>query len=157
MERRNHPAADDKLAGTEGAVWYVTEPLGRVTLWKCKPESVDEIHWAVGINKAAVIATCWNALETANTLTYETLLPLLLEEYQPDGIEEFRANIDAAIRQMNAELAFRERVRWAYEAIKAQGLSITRDEGAEMRQLSRQFPREQMGRVCTAIVSLGGD
>ena len=33
LERRNRPAADNKLTGTEGAVWYVTEPGGRVTLW----------------------------------------------------------------------------------------------------------------------------
>lgn len=157
MERRNRPAADDKLAGTEGAVWYVTEPSGRVTLWKCKPESVEEIHWAVGINKAAVIATCWNALETTDTLTYETLLPLLLEEYQPDDIEKFRANIDDALRQVNAEQAFRQRVREAYEAVKAEGLSITRDKGAVMRQLSGKFPREQMARVYAEIVSFGGD
>lgn len=155
MERRNRPAADNKLAGTEGVVWYVTEPSGRVTLWKCKPESVEEIHWAVGINKAAVIATCWNALETTDTLTYETLLPLLLEEYQPDDIEKFRANIDDALRQVNAEQAFRQRVREAYEAVKARGLSITRDKAAVMRQLSGKFPREQMGHVYAAIVRLG--
>lgn len=155
MERRNRPAADDQLSGTEGAVWYVTEPSGRMTLWKCKPESVEEIHWAVGINKAAVIATCWNALETADTLSYETLLPLLLEEYQPDDIGKFRANIDDAIRQVNAEQAFRERVREAYAAVKAQGLSLTRDKAAVMRQLSGQFPRDQMGHVYAAIVRLG--
>ena len=64
METRNHRTEDEKLAGTEGAVWYVEEPDGRVTLWKCKPESVEAIHWALGINKKAVIATCWNFLET---------------------------------------------------------------------------------------------
>ncbi|HMO63649.1 MAG TPA: hypothetical protein PKE47_00200 [Verrucomicrobiota bacterium] len=155
LERRNRPAADDRLSGTEGAVWYVTEPSGRVTLWKCKPESVEAIHWAVGVNKAAVIATCWNALETADTLTYETLLPLLLEEYQPDDLEKFRANIDDAIRQVNAEQAFRERVRAAYETVRAQGLSITRDKAAVMRQLAGKFPRDQMGQVFAAIVRLG--
>jgi hypothetical protein len=49
--QRNRPAADDKLSGTAGAVWVVTEPAGRVTMWKCKPESVEEIHWATGISK----------------------------------------------------------------------------------------------------------
>ena len=86
MNKGNRPAADDRLSGTEGAVWYVTEPSGRVTMWKCKPESVEEIHWATGISKNAVIATCWNALETSDTLDYDVLLPLLLEEYQPGGV-----------------------------------------------------------------------
>ncbi|MBI2928982.1 MAG: hypothetical protein HYY24_25235 [Verrucomicrobia bacterium] len=155
MEKRNRPVADDKLAGIEGAVWYVTEPSGRVTMWKCKPESVEEIHWATGINKAAVIATCWNALETSDVLNYDVLLPLLLEEYQPDDIEKFRANIDDALRQVNVEQEFRQKVRAAYEAVKAQGLSITRDKAAVMRALSGQFPRDKMGHVYAAIVRFG--
>ena len=155
MEGRNKPAADDKLSGTEGAVWYVSEPSGRVTLWKCKPESVEEIHWATGINKTAVIATCWNALETSDVLNYDVLLPLLLEEYQSDDIEKFRANIDDGIRQVNAEQAFRQRVRTAYESLKMQGLSITRDKAAVMRALSTQFARNEMGHVYAAIVRLG--
>ncbi len=155
MNSRNHPAADDKLTGTEGAVWYVTEPSGQVTLWKCKPESVEEIHWATGINKVAVIATCWNALETADVLNYDVLLPLLLEEYQIDDIERFRANIDDGIRQVNVEQEFRQKVRAAYEEVKAQGLSLTKDKGAVMRALSTQFPRDQMGHVYAAIVRLG--
>jgi hypothetical protein len=155
MNQRNRPAADDKLSGTEGAVWYVTEPAGRVTLWKCKPESVEEIHWAIGINKAAVIATCWNALETSDALNYDVLLPLLLEEYQPDDIEKFRPHIDDALRQVNAEQEFRQTVRAAYQALKAQGLSITKDKAAVMRALSGQFRRDQMGHVYAAIVRYG--
>ena len=155
MERRNRPAADDQLSGTEGAVWYVSEPSGRVTLWKCKPESVEEIHWATGINKAAVIATCWNALEVSDTLDYEVLLPLLLEEYQADDIEKYRANIDDAIRQVNLEQAFRQSVRDAYESARTQGLSLTRNKAEVMRLLSTQFPRERMKHVYSAIVRLG--
>jgi len=155
MERRNKPTADDKVSGTEGTVWYVTEPTGRVTMWKCKPESVEDIHWATGINKAAVIATCWNALETSDVLNYDVLLPLLLEEYQPDDVEKYRTNIDDAIRQVNVEQEFRQKVRTAYEALKAQGLSITRDKTAAMRALSGQFRRDQMGHVYAAIVRLG--
>jgi hypothetical protein len=93
MNQRNRPAADDKLHGTEGAVWYVSEPSGRVTMWKCKPESVEEIHWATGINKVAVIATCWNALEASDVLNLDVLRPLLLEEYQPGGPQRRRCRV----------------------------------------------------------------
>ena len=155
MEQRNRPAADDKLTGTEGAVWYVSEPSGRVTVWKCKPESVEAIHWATGINKVAIIATCWNALETADLLNYDVLLPLLLEEYQLDDIEKFRANIDDGIRQVNLEQEFRQQIRAAYEALKTQGLSLARDKAAVMRVLSGQFPRDRMGHVYTALVRFG--
>ena len=155
MNQGNRPAADDRLSGTEGAVWYVTEPSGRVTMWKCKPESVEEIHWATGISKSAVIATCWNALETSDTLNYDVLLLLLLEEYAPEDIEKFRSNIDDAIHHVNAEQAFRVSVRDAYQAIKTKGLSITRDKAAVMRALSGKFPRDRMGHVYAAIVGMG--
>ena len=156
LEARNRPADEDRLSGAEGAVWYVTEPSGRVTMWKCKPESVEAIHWATGINKAAVIATCWNALETSDELSYEALVPLLLEEYQADDIERFRPHIDDAIRYVSAQQAFQQRVREAYEELTAQGLSIGRDKAAVMRALSPRFPRDQMRHVYAAIVRLGG-
>jgi hypothetical protein len=152
LEGRNTATDDEKIRGSEGAVWFVTEPGGRVTLWKCKPESVEAIHWATGINKVAVIATCWNALETADELTYEALLPLLLEEYQADDIEKFRPVIEEAIRQVRAEQEFRDRVRAAYEELTATGLSITRDKAAVMRALSPKFRRDEMGRVYSAIL-----
>jgi hypothetical protein len=155
IETGNRPASDDKIRGSEGAVWFVTEPGGRVTLWKCKPESVEAIHWAAGINKVAVVATCWNALETADELTYETLLPLLLEEYQPDDIEKFRPYIDEAIRQVLAEQEFRGRVRAAYAELAAAGLSLANDKTAVMRALSQQFRRDEMGRVYAALVNSG--
>lgn len=151
IESGNRSASDGKILGSEGAVWFVTEPGGRTTLWKCKPESVEAIHWAAGINKAAVIATCWNALETADELSYETLLPLLLEEYQADDIEKFRTNIDEAIAHVRAEQEFRSRVRAAYGELTAAGLSLPDDKSAVMRALSTKFRREEMGRVYAAI------
>jgi len=156
MEGRNRPIEDEKLSGIEGAVWYVTEPSGRVTLWKCKPESVEAIHWAVGINKAAVIATCWNALETSDVLNYDMLLPLLLEEYESDAIERFRPNIDAAIAEVNREFAFRQKVWASYAELQAKGLSL-RDQKAEvMRSLSQHFRRDEMKRVYSALASKEG-
>jgi hypothetical protein len=156
MESRNRPGQDEKLCGTEGAVWYVAEPSGRVTLWKCKPESVEQIHWATGINKPAVIATCWNALETSDELNYEVLVPLLLEEYQLDDIQRFRPHIDAAILDVKREFSFRQRVWAAYEDLHAKGLSLRADKGAVMRALSTQFKREEMSRVFTALARREG-
>lgn len=150
MESRNRPVEDERLSGTEGAIWYVVEPAGRVTLWKCKPESVEQIHWTAGINKKAVIATCWNALETNDELTYEALLPLLLEEYQEDDIRKFRPVIDECIRMVREENQFKERVLDEYQRV---GISIEADKGAVMRALSKVFPREQMKKVHAAIIN----
>ena len=149
MEKRMKHADDEKLVGMEGTVWYIEEPNARITMWKCKPESVEEIHWAVGINKKAVLATCWNYLETGDVLNYENLLPLLLEEYELRDIENFRKYIDNCILQVNQEVEFRERVLNAYDKL---GVSIDADKGAVMRAMSQHFDRGDMQKVYTTIV-----
>jgi hypothetical protein len=148
MEKQNRPAEDDKISGTEGTVWYVETPNGRVSMWKCKPESVENIHWATGINKEAVRATCWNYLETGDDLSYDALLPLLLEEYQIDDIEIFRENIEMCIKEVRGELEFKERVLALYDSL---GLSITKDKNAAMRALSQNFRKEDIRNVFTII------
>jgi hypothetical protein len=149
MEKRNRHTEDDKLIGTEGTVWYVEEPNGRVSMWKCKPESVEEIHWAVGINKKAVIATCWNFLETSDDLRYDTLLPLLLEDYQDREIEMFRPHIENCIKQVKYEFEFKERVLAEYDKL---GKSIHEEKADVMRALSPHFRREEMKKVYTMLV-----
>ncbi len=150
MEKRNRPVEDERLAGTEGSVWFVVEPAGRVTLWKCKPESVEQIHWTAGINKKAVIATCQNCLETNDDLTYEALEPLLLEEYGEDDIRRFRPSIDECILMVRAEQEFKARVLSEYKKI---GVTLEADKGAVMRALSKVFAREEMKKVHSAIVN----
>ena len=103
LEARNVRISDEQLSGTEGAVWCVTEPSGEVSLWKCKPESIEEIHWATGINKQAVLATCWNALETVDELSFDTVRPLLLEEYPPEDIDAFRPDCRRPLRAPQAQ------------------------------------------------------
>lgn len=152
MERGNHATDDDKLTGTEGLVWYVEEPSGALTLFKCKPESVEAIHWALGINKQAVLATCWNLLETQDELSYDALLPLLLEEYGAEEIENFRPHVEDCLRQVRETLAYRERVLAAYRAL---GLSVTEHKAEVMRALSAQFPRGEMKKVYSIVARYG--
>lgn len=153
-EANNSPADDDKIRGTEGSVWYVTTEIGDVVLFKCKPESVEAIHWAVGINKAAVEMTCWNLLETNDTLNFETLEPLLLEEYDQDEIDRFRDHIDACIQHVNMELDFRDRALAVYEGV---GVSLAEDKGAVMRAIatSGEFTKPEMKKVFSVISKFG--
>ena len=153
LEARNVRISDEQLSGTEGAVWCVTEPSGEVSLWKCKPESIEEIHWATGINKQAVLATCWNALETVDELSFDPVRPLLLEEYPPEDIDAFRPHIDDCIAAVRAELDFRARVLAAYEAIRAERLSFPADKAAVMRLLAPRFTKNEMRRVYAALVA----
>lgn len=149
MENRNRAAEDDKLIGMEGTVWYLEEPGGKVSMWKCKPESVEAIHWANSINKKAVIATCWNFLETNDDLNYDALKPLLLEDYQSEEIEHFRPHVENCIQQVRREAELKEQVLARYDAL---GMSIHEDKAAVMRALSPHFARGDMKKVFTLII-----
>ncbi|HIJ41608.1 MAG TPA: hypothetical protein HPP90_11120 [Deltaproteobacteria bacterium] len=143
---------DDKLSGHEGAVWYVTTAKMERVLFKCKPESVEAIHWKGGINKAAVMATCWNLLETEDVPDYGKLERLLLEEYSQAEIDAFREHIDACIAFVGEELSFRECVLEAYHGI---GIKLNEDKASVMRMLSSRFPRALMKKVFTLISRYG--
>ncbi len=151
-EKKNQKGDDDKIKGTEGTVWYVKPKSEEYVLFKCKPESVEEMHWATGINKAAVEMTCWNLLETEDTLTYEALLPLLLEDYTEREISGFRAHIEECISKVGGEMSFRIRVLEEYEKV---GIKLSEDKGAVMRELSAKFARNEMKKVFTIISNHG--
>jgi hypothetical protein len=143
---------DEKLRGYEGAVWYVTTANMERVLFKCKPESVEAIHWKGGINKAAVMATCWNLLETEDFLEYGKLERLLLEEYSQAEIDAFREHIDACIADVSEELNFRNLVLEAYAKI---GIKLAADKASVMRKLSTEFPKTLMKKVFTLISRYG--
>ena len=143
---------DDKLRGHEGAVWYVTTASMERVLFKCKPESVEAIHWKGGINKPAVMATCWNLLETEDFLEYGKLERLLLEEYSQEDIDAFLEHIYTCMADVNEELDFRNRVLEAYDKI---GIKLASDKAAVMRKLAPQFPKTLMKKVFTLISRYG--
>ena len=151
-EKRNQKSDDEKIRGTEGTVWYVKPKTEEYVLFKCKPESVEEMHWATGINKGAVEMTCWNLLETVDALTYEALFPLLLEDYTERDISGFRSHIEDCISKVSDELRFRFRVLEAYEKV---GIELTENKGAVMRELSGVFARNEMKKVFTIISNHG--
>ena len=149
MEAQNKPLEDDKLAGVEGSVWYVFDKDSALHLFKCKPESVEAVHWVTGINKQAVMATCWNLLETQDQVTYELLYPLLAEEYTEEEIDKFRPHIDDCIMSIQAQLLFQEQVLDAYRAI---GISVHEDKAACMRQMAQKFPKSMMKKVYSVLI-----
>ena len=144
---------DGKLSGSEGTVWYVTTVSGEKVLFKCKPESVEAIHWKGGISKEGVKATCWNLLEVEDVLTFPALERLLLEEYSQEDIDNFKVHIDECIVDVNRQLAFRNRVLEEYAKV---GISLETDKSAVMRQLSTRFAKNEMKKVYTLIVRHGG-
>ena len=149
LQAKIRPQDDEKLKGAEGTVWYVTTSKGERVLFKCKPESVEAIHWKGGISKEAVMATCWNLLETEDHLEYGALERLLLEEYTQEEIEPFREHIEVCIVNVREQLSFHNHVLDAYTKV---GIKLSEDKASVMRKLSTQFPKKQMKKVFTIIV-----
>lgn len=152
LQTEIQPQEDEKLKGAEGTVWYVTTSKGERVLFKCKPESVEAIHWKGGISKEAVMATCWNLLETKDLLDYESLERLLLEEYTQEEIDKFRKHIGDCMASVTEQLAFRIRVLDAYEKV---GVKLSENKAFVMRTLSTQFSKKEMKKVFTIIMRCG--
>jgi len=52
--------------------------------------TIARAHVYEKLDGTNVLATCWNALETVDELSFDTVRPLLLEEYPPEDIDAFR-------------------------------------------------------------------
>ena len=151
LEDQNKKLDDESFEGSEGAIWYVEQANGKVSLWKCKPESIEAIHWATGINKNAVYTTCINLLESSDVLNFDRLKELLLEEYSEEEIEDFKVCIEECIDKVNENLRYEEMVMEKYRQI---GVSLKEDKGTVMRALSQQFLKEEMPKVFSIISKL---
>jgi hypothetical protein len=143
---------DEKLRGAEGTVWYITTASGEQVMFKCKPESVEAIHWKGGISKEGVKATCWNLLEVEDVLTFAALERLLLEEYAQEDIDHFKVCINECIIDVNGQLAFRNQVLEEYAKV---GVSLKADKPTVMRTLSTKFAKNEMKKVYTLIARHG--
>lgn len=139
---------DDGYTGTEGAVFTVEDTDGAMRLYKCKPAVIEEIHWARGIHKDAVLVTCKNVFESNDELTFDTLQPLLLEEYSQSDVDGFRSVIDVCIGEVNAAKAFEQRVLRAYADT---GLSFADDRAAVMRLLAATFSKHDMKHIYSVL------
>jgi hypothetical protein len=148
-EAMNRETEDGTIEGTEGRVWYLQDIHNHIVMFKCKPESVEQIHWATGgLSKNAVIATAYNLLETDEQLTYDRLKELLLEEYSEDAIERFRPHIEAVIQQITEEMRFKEKVLEFYYKLD---LDFQREKNAVMRAFSQQYPKSLMRRIYSIL------
>jgi len=65
-------------------------------------------------------------LAISRSLSFETLPPLLLEEYTQEEIDRFRGHIDDCIAEVKGELSFRQRALEEYARV---GLTLAEDKG----------------------------
>lgn len=140
-------------SGMEGTVWYLHFTDGRCIQEKCKPETIEAIHFSAGaggLSKNVILATCWNGFENADVITVDLIKQLLLEEFETPVIETRHYLIERCVDFVNQEAEFRARVMAEY---KATGMNLLLQKAEVMRQLSPQFPKNKMKKVYSIIAN----
>lgn len=133
------------MIGSEGTVWYVQSPNDTWSMFKCKPESVEAIHWAAGGIPISIIeATAYNVLETDDTCTFDAVKLLLMEDFEENDVEKVRVRVEKVVDAVNEEMDLRRKIRVHYKEL---GVKLSEDKRTVMRHLSQFFPRHRMGWV----------
>ena len=141
---------ENGFRGQEGSVWYLQDRKTKWHMFKCKPNSIEKIHWAsypLDIN--IIRATATNVLEVFDSVDYSSLCELLLEEYPKQQIELSTKRIQKVLDEFDIKTQFKERVRLAMIGLP-QDLSVT----DTLRQLSKIFQKQEMSAVYQAVVDL---
>lgn len=153
IERKNVKNEDEKIKGLEGVVWYLLDTKEIITQFKCKPESIEQIHWESSVIDINTIeATAHNVFETADKLTYEATVELLKEEFTEEQISKSEDRVKSVVARLLEWYEFQRKVTEVYKQI---GININDNKQRVMRELSKHFPKNLMGRVYTAVTQLG--
>jgi len=142
---------DEHYTGVEGTVWYLRTLDNRSIQLKCKPETIEAIHFASGgMSRNSIIATCWNAYENTDNPTVEFVKQLLLEEFKPDVIEASHYRIANCVEFVKEQMQFRQLVLDEYRKL---GKNILLEKNEVMRELSKKFDKKEMRKVYTIITN----
>ena len=144
---------EDGFRGQEGSVWYLQDRRNKWHLFKCKPESIEKIHWSsypIDIN--IIRATAINVLEVYETVDRDSLIELLLEEFPKQQIELSERRIQKILEEFDEKTQFRERVK-PYLVGLPDDLSIP----DILRKLSNHFEKGEMSAVYQAVKQIKGE
>jgi len=147
----NLKEVEDGYQGHEGEIWYLQTEDGIWSPLKLKPETIEQIHWAMGgIGKNVIITTCQNAFESWDNPTFENVVHLLEEEFPKEAIETVHDMIRRILPEVKSNFEFRAQVMEQYNEL---GMNILEDKTNVMRALSSKFKKDQMKKVYTVIMN----
>ena len=152
-ELESNLKADEEghYTGEEGQVWYCLLEDNSWVQFKCKPSTIEAIHWASrGISKNVIFATCKKAFESFGDPTIENVRFLLSEDYPEMEIEKIHYSIEKHLNVAKADFLFRSLVLEKYRNI---GLNILTDKTQVLRALSKEFAKNEMKRVYSVVIS----
>ena len=155
LEAENQ-AAGQAVFVQEGAILMLST-AETATYWKCKPPSIEEIHWQADqhISKEIVRQTLLKLVESGHDFaggTVEAVNALLEVDYQPQDVAAEAELIERMVLDFVVEL---QRQEWLRGLVDASGLD-PHDLPALMRHLSQHYPRKEMGWVYATVKTLYG-
>ena len=141
---------DNGFKGHEGSVWYFQDKKGKWHLFKCKPESIEKIHWAAyPLDINIIKATAINVLEVYDTVDYDSLCELLLEEFPQQQIDLSEKRIQRVLEELDQKEQFKRRVKFAMNDLEPDLEIID-----ILRKLSKKFTKQEMKSVYKCVVEL---
>lgn len=152
MEERN--GAANGVFVEEGAS-LVLSSAENAQYFKCKPPSIEEIHWAAGagISRANIEQALYKLVENGydfNTGALQEVMAELESDFEPTRLESATELIERVYADFRIEQNRRQRLR---QLVDTSGLD-PRNLPALMRHLAPHFPKKEMGWVYATAKSL---
>ena len=144
----------DSFEGSEGYVWYVCLEDWTIKMFKCKPESIENIHWEMGspmINQNTIRSPVYNSAESGG-ISVLKVEELLREEFSKEKVEKSRARIDKVYREVRQELQMRKKVQERLADINYKNMEVP----DVMRYLSNYFVGSEMSKVYGNVMAIRG-
>lgn len=157
MERRNQAAGQDTFV-EEGAILMISTPRTAM-YYKCKPSSIEEIHWAMGqtLSKEIILQALYKMRENGYDFT---------AGQTEDLMAELEADFDRPLIETQADLIRRvwmeyvmelQRKEWLRYLVEGSGLDPHATSLPDMmRYLSQHYPASQMSWVYNTVRELYG-
>ena len=144
----------EEIKGSEGRVIYIKENE-QWKQWKCKPETIFQIHTKPGLGKNDIVTTCYNALENVelDDLEYEFVAELLKEEFSEREIMANEVRIKNIIEEVKLEVKRRYLVIETYEKF---GMKLGERKREVMHKMNEVFHRREMRYVYSIIQAFEG-
>lgn len=155
MEARNQAAGEDTFV-EEGAI-LILSTAETATYYKCKPPTIEEIHWAqgAGIGKHNISHTLYKMAENGYDFSAGSVADLKTElesEFDVDAVRNGAELIERMYVDFVVEIQQRQ---WLKQLVDDSGLDI-HDLPNLMRYLSQHYAKWQMSWVYGTVKSLYG-
>ena len=155
LEAENQAAGQDVFV-QEGAI-LVLSTVETATYWKCKPPSIEEIHWQAGqrISKEIVRQALLKLLENGYDFAagrVEDVQAALEGDFDPQQVAAEAELINRTYLDFVIEI---QRQAWLRSLVDSSGLN-PHDLPALMRHLAPHYPRKEMGWVYATVKTLYG-